>query len=30
MSDIPTPTRPAPKKRTYRKNQPLFALIGKM
>ncbi|WP_297261936.1 pyrrolysine--tRNA(Pyl) ligase small subunit [uncultured Desulfovibrio sp.] len=30
MSDIPTPTRLAPKKRTYRKNQPLFALIGKM
>ena len=30
MSQIPVPTRPAPKKRTYRKNQPLFALIGKM
>lgn len=25
-----SPTRPAPKQRTYRKNQFLFALIGKM
>ena len=29
MSETPT-TRPAPKQRTYRKNQFLFALIGKM
>ena len=29
MSETPA-TRPAPKQRTYRKNQFLFALIGKM
>ncbi len=30
MSQIDEPARPAQKKRTYRKNQPLFTLIGKM
>lgn len=30
MSETQAPTRPAPRMRTYRKNQPLFALIGKM
>lgn len=30
MIQIPEPSRPAKKKRTYRKNQNLFTLIGKM
>lgn len=30
MSQTVEPSRPSKKKRTYRKNQPLFTLIGKM